>query len=61
MAVFTQGGEWLFKNGYISFYGENHISLNICIDGLQTTLKYQLRVKRGSHDFSLGLALVELV
>ena len=61
MAVFAQGGEWLLKNGDISFYGENHISLNICIDGLQPTCKYQLRVKRGPQDFSLGLALVELV
>ena len=51
----------LYKNGPISSYGENHVSLNICIDGLQPTCKYQLRVKRGPRDFSLGLALVELV
>ena len=61
MAVFTQGGEWLLKNGAIYFYGDNHISLNICIDGLQLTCKYQSGVNRGPHDFSLGLALVELV
>ena len=49
------------KNGAIFFYGEIYISLNISIDGLQPTCRYQLRVNRGPHDFSLGLALVELV
>ena len=43
------------------FYGENYIPLNICIDGLQPACMYQLRVKRGPHGFSLGLAPIELV
>ena len=61
MGDFTQGGEGLLTNGAIFFYGEIYISLNISIDGLQPTCMYQLRVKRSPEDFSLGLALVELV
>ena len=61
MADFTQGGEGLQKNGAIVFYGETYISLNISIDSLRPTCMYQLRVKSGSHDFCLGLALIELV
>jgi hypothetical protein len=41
----------------IQLLDPNHLS----IDGLQPTCMYQLRVKRGPQDFSLGLALVELV
>ena len=61
MPVFTQGGERLLKMNLYFFFGDNHISLNICIDRVQPTCKYYLRVKTGPHDFSLGLALVELV
>ena len=35
MADFTQGGEWLFKNVTIFFYGETNISLKINIDSRQ--------------------------
>ena len=42
-------------------YGEIYIPLNIGIDGVQPTCMYQLRVKGGPQDFSLELALVELV
>ena len=35
------------------------VSLNISIDGSQPTCMYRLMVSRGSHNFSLGLALVE--
>ena len=50
----------LQKWSYI-FYGEIYMSLNISIDRLQPTCVYQLKVKRGLEDFSLVLALVELV
>ena len=43
------------------FKGDSFTSLNISIDGLQLSFMYQLRVKRGPQDFSLGLPLVELV
>ena len=61
MGDFTQGGEWLLKNGTIFFYGKIYTSLNISIDGLQPTCRYQLRVSSRPHNFSLGHALVELV
>ena len=35
--------------------------LDISIDGLQPTCRYQVRVSRGPHNFSLGHSLVELV
>ena len=41
------------KNEAISFYGVNHMSLNMGIDRLLPTCKYQLRVKIDPHDFSL--------
>ena len=47
MGDFTQGGEWLLKNGTISFYGKIYTSLNISIDGSRPTCMYQLRVSRG--------------
>ena len=47
--------ERFFVNGKI------YISLNRSIHGSQPTCMYQLRVSRGSHNFCLGLALVELV
>ena len=49
------------KNDTIFFYGNIYTSLNISNDGLQPACRYQLRVTRGPHNFSLGLALVELV
>ena len=49
------------KNGEFFFYGEIHISINIDIDGLLHNCMYQLRVKSGPHNFSLGLAPGELV
>ena len=60
MGDFTRGGERLLKNGTIFVYDKSYTSLNISIDGLQPICRYQLRVSRGPHNFSLGHALVEL-
>ena len=49
------------KNVPIFFDGKIQISINISIDGLQPTCRYQSRVSRGPYNFSLGHALVELV
>ena len=35
-------------------YGKRYTSLKISIDGLQPTGRYQLRVSRDLHKFSLG-------
>ena len=47
MAVFTQGGEWLLKNGTI-FFGETYISLDIsmsrCTFSLCASIKGQIFV-----------------
>ena len=43
------------------FFGEAYISLNLSIECLQPNCMYQLRVKRGPHDFCFLLALVALV
>ena len=47
MAVFTQGGEWLLKNGTIFLYGETYISLDIsmsrCTISLCVSIKGQQR------------------
>ena len=42
-------------------YCNIYVSLNISIDWSKPTCMYRLRVSRGPHNFSLGLALVELV
>ena len=42
-------------------YGKIDTSLNISIDWLQPTCRYQLGVSKDPHNFSLGLALAELV
>ena len=60
MGDFTQSEEWLLKNGAIFVLGWD-ILPNISIDRLQPTCMYELRVKKGPRDFSLGLAIVELV
>ena len=60
MGDFTLGGEWLLKNVPIFFYGKIQTSINISIDGLLPTCRYQLRVSRGPHKTILGHALVEL-
>ena len=49
------------KNVPIFFYGKIQTSINISIEGLQPTCKYQLRVSKGPHNTILGQALVELV
>ena len=59
MGDFNRGGEWLLKLG-LFFYGKIYNLLNISIDGLQATCRYQLKVSRGPQNFSLELAFVEL-
>ena len=49
------------KNVPIFFYGKIQTSINISIEGLQPTCRYQLRVSKGPHNTILGQALVELV
>ena len=61
MGDFIRGGEWLLKNVPIFFYGKIQMSINISIDGLQPTFRYQLSVSRGPHNTILGHALVEIV
>ena len=61
MGDFTLGGEGLLKNVPLFFHGKIQTSINIKMDGLQPTCRYQLRVTRGPHDTILGYALVELV
>ena len=60
MAGFTQGEEWLPKNG-ASFYGEAYISLNLSIECLQPNCMYQLGVKRCPNDFCWVIVLLALV
>ena len=61
MGDFTRGGEELLKQWHYFFYGTIYNSLNISKDRLQPTCRYQFSVCRGPHNFSLGLAIVELV
>ena len=50
------------KSELFFLYGKIYTSLDIRIDGLQSTCMHLIfRVSRGPHNFILGLALVELV
>ena len=53
-------GEWFLQKWAIFYNGKIYTSLNISIDGLQSTCIYQLKVTRGLCNFCLGLTLVEL-
>ena len=58
---FHPGRKRLLKNVTISFYGKIVTSQNKSIDGLQPTCRYQLRVSRDPHNFSLGHALSKML
>ena len=55
---FNPGWRMTAKKWHFVFYGKVQTSLNVSIDGLQPTFRYQLRVIRDPHNFSLGHVLV---
>ena len=60
MALITQSGEWLLKNGTIfSTVRLIFHKIRVC-HIVQSACVYQVRVSKGPHDLCLELSLVEL-